>query len=462
MTEPELSADYLVIGSGAMGMAFTDVLMTESEATVVMVDQHHRPGGHWNDAYPFVRLHQPSAFYGVNSRKLGNDTIDQTGWNKGLYELASAGEVCAYFDQVMQQQFLPTGRVKYFPMSRAEEDGSFRSVLSGERTSVSATKIVDATYMNVQVPAIRGPLYELDPETRCVPLNQLPTEPTPTDGYVVIGAGKTGMDACLFLLANGLSPDRITWIMPRDSWMLDRARIQPGEAFLASAVGGAAGQMESFANAETVDEIFSDMEAQGQLLRLDPAVRPSMYRCATVTQAELEQLRRIERVVRLGRVKRVGANEIQLEQGTIPTSLGTLHVDCSADGLAERPVQPVFAADRITLQSVRTCQQVFSAAFTAHVELVGKDEAHKNHLCTPVPHPNSALDFLRTTLQNATNGFNWGQDAALQEWLQEARLDGFSGPVTNRSLSTEMEQAGEKLAANALPAMQKLQGFLAE
>ena len=75
MTQQELSADYLVIGSGAMGMAFTDVLMTESEATVVMVDQHHRPGGHWNDAYPFVRLHQPSAFYGVNSRKLGNDTI---------------------------------------------------------------------------------------------------------------------------------------------------------------------------------------------------------------------------------------------------------------------------------------------------------------------------------------------------------------------------------------------------
>jgi len=68
-----------------MGMAFVDTLLTETDATVVMVDRHGKPGGHWNDAYPFVRLHQPSAFYGVNSEKLGNDAIDVTGWNKGLH-----------------------------------------------------------------------------------------------------------------------------------------------------------------------------------------------------------------------------------------------------------------------------------------------------------------------------------------------------------------------------------------
>ena len=59
-------SDYLVVGAGAMGMAFTDVLMTETDATVAIVDRHSHPGGHWNDSYPFVRLHQPSSFYGVN------------------------------------------------------------------------------------------------------------------------------------------------------------------------------------------------------------------------------------------------------------------------------------------------------------------------------------------------------------------------------------------------------------
>ena len=97
-----IDADYLVVGAGAMGLAFTDTLVAESDATVVVVDRNDRPGGHWTTAYPFVRLHQPSAYYGVNSRNLGSDTIDQTGFNAGFYELASGAEVCAYFDAVMQ------------------------------------------------------------------------------------------------------------------------------------------------------------------------------------------------------------------------------------------------------------------------------------------------------------------------------------------------------------------------
>ena len=140
-----LEADYLVVGAGAMGMAFTDVLMTESEATAVLVDRHHQPGGHWNDAYPFVRLHQPSAFYGVNSRKLGSDAIDATGWNQGLHELATGGEVCAYFDQVMQRRFLPSGRVRYYPRTTYEA-GTATNLPSGTSCEVRARRaVVDAT-----------------------------------------------------------------------------------------------------------------------------------------------------------------------------------------------------------------------------------------------------------------------------------------------------------------------------
>src|SRR3954451_9757623 len=112
-----IEADYLVVGAGAMGMAFTDTLITESEARVVIVDRACQPGGHWTTAYPFVRLHQPSAYYGVNSRALGHNTIDSTGLNKGFFELAAGAEVCSYFDAVMQQQLLPTGQVSYFPLS---------------------------------------------------------------------------------------------------------------------------------------------------------------------------------------------------------------------------------------------------------------------------------------------------------------------------------------------------------
>jgi len=425
VTEP-IEADYLIVGSGAMGMAFTDVLLAETDATFLLVDRHHRPGGHWNDSYPFVRLHQPSSFYGVNSKALGTEQKDQTGWNAGLYELATGAEVCAYFDQVMHQQFLPSGRVRYFPMCEYQGEGRFVSRTSGREFVARARKTVDATYMNVTVPSVQGPQYEVADGVQCVPLNDLPRVEQPPSGYVVVGAGKTGMDACLWLLANEVDPSAITWIMPRDSWLLDRETIQPGPEFFDKLIGGIARQTEVIAGAKTIRELFEGVNACGQLLRLDDSVWPSMYRCATVTRAELEQLRRIENVVRLGRVVRISPDEIVLEKGTVPTDLQRLHVDCSADGLAHRPVVPVFSGDQLTLQAVRTCQQVFSAAFTAHVEAQYTDEAEKNQLCTAVPHPNTDLDFLRTTLANNLNAARWAQDAELTEWLAGARLDVFS------------------------------------
>ncbi|MBL8481771.1 MAG: NAD(P)/FAD-dependent oxidoreductase, partial [Rhodocyclaceae bacterium] len=48
-----METDYLVVGAGATAMAFVDTLLGESDARIIMVDKRHKPGGHWNDAYPF-------------------------------------------------------------------------------------------------------------------------------------------------------------------------------------------------------------------------------------------------------------------------------------------------------------------------------------------------------------------------------------------------------------------------
>jgi L-2-hydroxyglutarate oxidase LhgO len=45
-----ITADYLVVGAGAMGMAFVDTLLSDTQATIVMVDRYARPGGHWTIA----------------------------------------------------------------------------------------------------------------------------------------------------------------------------------------------------------------------------------------------------------------------------------------------------------------------------------------------------------------------------------------------------------------------------
>ena len=234
MPTSALETDYLVIGAGATAMAFVDTLLSEdADATVLMVDRHHRPGGHWNDAYPFVRLHQPSEWYGVASRELSHGTRDAIGFNAGLYGLASGAQVLAYFDQVMQQRFLPSGRVRWLPMSeiRTYETGvhDVRSLMSGARQQVSVhRKVVDATHARTAVPSTHAPKYMLGPGVYCVPLNRLPDISRPHAAYAVVGSGKTGMDAILWLLENGVAPERIRWVMPRDAWLMNRANFQPG------------------------------------------------------------------------------------------------------------------------------------------------------------------------------------------------------------------------------------------
>ena len=79
-----LTTDYLIIGAGALGMGFLDELInTSSSLEAIIVDQRDKPGGHWTDAYSFVRLHQPAVTYGVNSRPLGVGGPDHlTPWHE--------------------------------------------------------------------------------------------------------------------------------------------------------------------------------------------------------------------------------------------------------------------------------------------------------------------------------------------------------------------------------------------
>ena len=79
-----IETDYLVVGAGATGLAFADSLVAEAkDVDVTVIERQQAPGGHWLDAYPFVRLHSPSAYYGVNSLALGEDRVDEVGENAG-------------------------------------------------------------------------------------------------------------------------------------------------------------------------------------------------------------------------------------------------------------------------------------------------------------------------------------------------------------------------------------------
>ena len=416
-----IETDYLIVGAGAMGMAYADVLVRETQARIVIVDKQDKPGGHWNHAYPFVRLHQPSSFYGVNSRSLGSGRVDQVGGNRGLGELASKGEILDYFESVLRHDMLPTGRVRYFPQSDYLGDGRFRARATGEVSQVAARKIVDATYMKVKVPQTTPPAFEVADGVDCAPPNALGALERSYDAFVVLGAGKTGFDALLYLLELGVSPDKIIWIAPRDSWLLNRAHFQPGRV-----VAGFLPQIAAIAASTSLEDLFRRVEATNGLLRIHRDREPTMFRCATMSELELESLRKIDNVVRLGRVTTLKPGRIELEGGGVDVPMNALYVNCTADGLEKLPARPVFDGDRTPLQAVRGCQQVFCAAFIAHVETMDRPEAEKNAICAVDPHPDDALDYLNIVKSWFGSELRWSGDPELFAWLSASRLSGLS------------------------------------
>lgn len=454
MATEKLETDYLVIGAGAAGMAFTDALITDCDADVVMVDRRHAPGGHWNEAYPFVRLHQPSAYYGVNSLPLGSETIDQRGLNAGFYEQASAPEICAYYERVMQSRFLPSGRVRYFPMCEYQGAHRFVSRLSGHSYEVKVRKkLVDTSYLESAVPNSTPPPFEVASDARCVPVNQLASA-SETPGYVIIGAGKTAMDACGWLLQNGVPPEHIRWIKPREAWLQNRAFVQGGER-IGTLFEGIARQLEAAVEASSVDDLFERLEAREQFLRVDEGVTPSMYRGPTLSTREVEQLRRIKNVVRLGKVRRIERDAIVLDRGTIPTSPHELHVHCSSVGLNPAPEVPVFVPDRITLQSIRIGLMPFASAMIGYVEATRADLDQMNRLCPPTRQPNAPSDWARGTINGLTADSRWSQEPDIVAWLERARLNPSRG-LRARMGEPEIKATMARFVAAIRPALVKL------
>ena len=459
-----IDTDYLIVGAGATGLAFADALIAGSDADVVLVDRRHGPGGHWNDAYPFVRLHQPSAFYGVNSRVLGSDSIDSTGPNAGFYQRATAAEICDYYQRVLED-LLASGQVRFFGMSDYVDGGPdgcrFVSRLTGEATRVGVRRrVVDARYLETSIPATHIPSFGAEPGVRLIPVGDLVRLTGPASGYTVISAGKTAMDACIWLLGSGVPPEMIRWIRPRDAWLLDRAFQQPLE-LVTWLIEGVSLYLEAAAQAEDVNDLFSRLEACGQLVRLDPAIQPAMYRCATVSQAELGSLRRIENVIRLGRVVSIAPDRIVLEEGSIPTDGGQIHVDCSAAGLRLSPGRPIFADGRITLQQIRACQPAFNAALVGYVEASRHEDTEKNLLCPPNPYPDAATDWISATCIAHRALATWLGDADLSAWMEAARLNATRG-IGEHLTDPRMKSALARLFANADPAVQKLETFQAQ
>jgi len=455
--------DYLIVGAGATGMIFADEMLTHSGARITIVDRRFRPGGHWNDAYPFVRLHQPSAFYGAGSRELGSRRIETAGPNAGLYQQAGAAEIMAYFEQLMHERLLPSGRVRFFPLHDYRGDWSgmhqIVSLATGEAHAVRVkSKVVDTTFYRVTTPISHVPDFEVAEDVKLIPPGDLPQYLAPGRKYVVIGGGKTSMDVLIWLLEQNISPGSLTWIVPRDSWLINRETVQPGEAGMVRMVEGVAHYLEAACQASSIHDLYALLERSGEILRVDPAVQPGMFHQATISHGELGLLRQVKNIIRGRHVRRIDANTMRFDTGEMPTERNSLYIDCTARGISWRPVKPVFDGSRITLQFIRDGRISLSAAAIAYLEATIGDERRKNALASPIPYEEHLISLPRAMLAELRNGEAWSKEPGMRAWARKHRLSGFT---SGGAPSEKLGELRDKIAMLRPGAVEKLEHLIA-
>jgi hypothetical protein len=397
--------DYLVVGAGAAGMAFTDALLTHTDATVTVVDRRHAPGGHWVDAYPYVRLHQPSTFYGVDS---------------------------------------------------VQGEHRFTSRITGVTHDVHVRrKLVDTTYLEGSIPATSPPPFEVAEGARVVTPGELARLAAPPERFVIIGAGKTALDTCVWLLEQGVAASAIRWVRPREGWWLNR-RFQQPHTLLPDLYRGAAIQMEALALAGSVEELFSRLESEGVVLRIDPQVAPTMFHGAIISEPELALLRRVGDVIRMGRVRRIERDAIILDEGRVPTDGRTVHIHCAATGLARPALRPVFEPGRVTVQPIMWGFACYQFAMLGVVEAVVDGDAEKNRLCPPIPYWDTSDDYLTAYEALLVGDRARAAHPVLSKWNKATRLNPVSG-IGAHQADPRVSDARERIKRHGAAAVQNLQ-----
>jgi hypothetical protein len=415
-----VEADYLVVGAGAMGMAFTDALIDQAEVRVALVDRRHSVGGHWLGAYPFVRLHQASAFYGVASTLLGGGRLQQHGPERGLQERATVSEICAYYGNVLAERMLESGKVEFFANCEYLGERTVVSRVSGQRYDVPhGCRIVDARYLAPDIPAETQPPFDVSDGVTVIPVNDLAHLSEAPSQYVIVGSGKTATDACIWLLARGVDPDAICWVRPRDPWMLNRAVVQPDPAVF---LGMVADTMQAAVAAASLEDLFLRLESAGIMLRIDRSVTPTMAKTPTLAMWELEQLRSLEHVVRLGHIRSVRPGLITLAEGSVNVASDALVVHCAASGLKYPPRVPIWGPS-ITLQAVRAGFPCFGAAVAGYVEATREDDVEKNRLCPSTPYPNSLVEWATMNVLGTRAAMSFGSEPDIKAWADRVPLN---------------------------------------
>eukprot|EP00930_Biecheleria_cincta_P065081 TRINITY_DN50784_c0_g1_i1.p1 TRINITY_DN50784_c0_g1~~TRINITY_DN50784_c0_g1_i1.p1 ORF type:complete len:466 (+),score=97.85 TRINITY_DN50784_c0_g1_i1:156-1400(+) len=372
-------------------MAFADEIIHKSDKSVILVDIRKAPGGHLlnrglgrrrgiedtenNRGAPLSRpataCSVPPTPCFVNSRPLKDFAPDK--------DVLTREEMLDYYQAVLQD-LVSTGRARFFPECMYS-NCSIRSTL-GKVWKVKAKKVVEANYGE----ASSGQQHRL-PAAPGISVCK-PDDPKVLAGapeYLVVGAGRAGMEAVFWLIKNEIDPDLITWVLPNDSafWLRDCGCQRPWSAAPS----------------------LSSRTAPSPTPRATGEI-PAEFQCPSLSSAEIEKLRLVSNTVRLGRVLGVESSRLLLERGQVPLRTGAMVLDCSEGLEPAAKALPIWQPGRLVLQPLATCPRAKSAALIAAIELQPGTDEEKNLFkpaaAAPLPNVTAHGETPRLQLFKAT------------------------------------------------------------
>ena len=148
-----------------------------------------------------------------------------------------------------------------------------------------------------------------------------------------------------------------------------------------------------------------------------------MAKTPTLATWELELLREVDHVVRLGHIRHVTRREIVLEHGAVALAPGSLIVHCAASGLQYPSLVPVWGPDKIRLQTIRAGFPCFCAALAGYVEATRDDDRERNRLCPPNTLPDSRVSWAQMQARGALATRAYGAEPDIVAWADDSALN---------------------------------------
>jgi len=242
--------ELVLVGAGIAGL---NALSAASEylpkdARVLLLDQKDAPGGMWNTAYDYVRLHQPHPMFTVGNMKWN--------WRKPRGYLAARDEVQNHLSRALapiakkvalETEFAQTvsscvevetghGPMAQITFHPNENPGTSKTVL--------AKRAVHASGLNYSLAEALA--FSSKSVVSIIPQDLLKTlDAIPDAAVVVVGGGKTGMDTVLATLAADPTR-RVSLIKGRGTNFLNRTKYLPTG-------------MKRWTSGELVSRIFRDL-----------------------------------------------------------------------------------------------------------------------------------------------------------------------------------------------------------